>query len=1062
MLQMIRCGIVALLTMAALVIPEAPAQTVSAREQFRSAVERAEAFRKQVQLPQAAREYEQALDLARQHLGPEDITTAAVMNTLAELYYAMGRYGEAEPLFRRSLEIREKKLGRDHLLVAQSLNNLANLYRDMGRYGEAEPLHRRSLGILEKHLGRDHTDVATSLNNLATLYHAMGRYGEAEPLFRRSLEVSEKQLAHDHPLVAASLNNLASLYHAMGRYGEAEPLFRRSLEIREKKLGRDHFLVAQSLNNLANLYRDMGRYGEAEPLLRRSLELSEKHLGRDHTDVATSLNNLAALCRDMGRYGEAEPLFRRSLEIQEKQLGRDHPLVAASLNNLAVLYRAMGRYAAAEPLHKRSLEIKEKQLGRDHTDVATSLHELALLYLTMGRYGEAEPLIRRSLEIYEKRLGRDHPHVATGLNNLALLYLAMGRYVEAEPLYKRSLAIGEKQLGRDHPHVATSLSDLALLSAARRHWAEAAESMDRARRVVRRHVARVLPALAENEQLAFLKAKDERQLHGALALALARRDDPDAVGRSAGWVLNGKAVAQEALAQRALLARDRDDPAAARLAAVRQQLAALTLASPQPGQEQERFRAIDRLTAQERELSKQLGQNASRPARDDPWVAPQEVRSALPADAVLVEFARFRVFDFQAKGTEKRWNPPRYAAWVIPPAGRGEVRLIDLGAAEPIEADVAAVRHAIQPDLAALRERGEPAIEAALRPSLEALADRVLRPLLPHIGEAKRWVLSPDAALWLVPWAALPLGKDRCAIEDHQIHYAVSGRDLAQAAATPVAGQALVMADPDFDLDPAAVQQAAHQVLRGRAAPPTELALRGLSRSFRLGSVARLAGTATEAKAIEPKLGSYAGVAPIVYTDRWALEAVFKAFQRPRVVVLSTHGFFLEDQHEEPGSDAGLLETRGTGPRPVLQSENPLLRCGLLLAGCNRPPSGAGEDGVLTGLEVVGTDLRGTELVVLSACETGLGAVSNGEGVAGLRQAFQLAGAGAVVATLWQVPDQESARLMAAFFDELAAGRGKAEALRRAQLAQIESRRRRYGAAHPFFWAAYTLTGQGW
>ena len=399
----------------------------------------------------------------------------------------------------------------------------------------------------------------------------------------------------------------------------------------------------------------------------------------------------------------------------------------------------------------------------------------------------------------------------------------------------------------------------------------------------------------------------------------------------------------------ALLARDRDDPAAARLATVRQQLAALTLASPKPGQEQERRQELDRLTAQERELSKEVGQNLGRPARDDPV---GRARGGPPGPARRRRPGRDRsVRCLQLPGQGDReadGRPPHYAAWVIPPAGRGEVRLIDLGAADVIEADVAAVRRAIQPDLAALRERGEPAIETALRPSLEALADRVLRPLLPHIGDAKRWVLSPDAALWLVPWAALPLEKDRSAIEDHPIHYVVSGRDLAQAAAPPAAGQALVMADPDYDLDPAAVQQAARQVLRGRAAPPTELALRGLSRSFQLGSVPRLAGTATEARAIEPKLRAYAGSAPIVYTDRWALEAVFKAFQRPRIVVLSTHGFFLEDQHEEPRSDAGLLlETRGTGPKPVIQSENPLLRCGLLLAGCNRPQAGEGEDGVL-------------------------------------------------------------------------------------------------------------------
>ena len=486
----------------------------------------------------------------------------------------------------------------------------------------------------------------------------------------------------------------------------------------------------------------------------------------------------------------------------------------------------------------------------------------------------------------------------------------------------------------------------------------------------------------------------------------------------------------------------------------------MTLAEPIPGQEADRLREIDRLTAQERELSRQLGQAVARSVREDPWVAPDEVRRALPDDAVLVEIARFRVANFQAKGTEKYFLPPHYAAWVIPPAGRGEVRLIDLGAAEPIEAAVATVRRAIQPDPAALRERGEPEVEAELHTPLETLASLVLRPLLPHIGGAKRWVLSPDAALWLVPWAAMPLDGSRYAIEEHAIRYVVSGRDLAQPAGQSSAGQALVMADPDYDLDPAASQRAVRQVLRGRETPAPELALRGLSRAFHLGAIPRLKGTAAEARAIIPTLGSFAGVAPVLYTDRWALEAVFKAFARPRVVVLSTHGFFLDDQREPPDDKTPMLARDGrSGSKPAVPSENPLLRCGLLLAGCNRAPAGGGEDGVLTGLEIVGTDLRGTELVVLSACETGLGTVRNGEGVAGLRQAFQLAGAQSVLATLWQIPDKESARLMSAFFDNLAQGKGKAEALRQAQLAQIESRRKRYGAAHPFFWAAFTLTG---
>ncbi len=192
-----------------------------------------------------------------------------------------------------------------------------------------------------------------------------------------------------------------------------------------------------------------------------------------------------------------------------------------------------------------------------------------------------------------------------------------------------------------------------------------------------------------------------------------------------------------------------------------------------------RLAQLERLGARRRELSRQLGEVSGRSIRDDPWVSPGEVRRALSADTVLVDFARFDLCDFQAGSGDERWKPPHYAAWVIPPAGQGEIRLIDLGEADAIEAAVASIRREIETGRNAQRGRNENEAEAHLNPLLQALAERVLQPLLPHIGATPRWILSPDAALWLIPWAALPVEQGRYAIEDHAIQLVVSGRELA-------------------------------------------------------------------------------------------------------------------------------------------------------------------------------------------------------------------------------------------------------------------------------------------
>jgi CHAT domain-containing protein/Tfp pilus assembly protein PilF len=1073
----------------------APAQAQEGKAEVKALYLRGEALRKAFRWKEAAAVHEKAVAKALVAYGPTDPSTAALMNNLAGLYQEMGQdtkaellylrslkikesrlgkdhpsvatalhnlagvyksrgaYAKAEPLYLRSLKIDESRLGKDHPEVAASLNSLAGLYQAMGAYAKAELLYQRSLKIFEKKLGKDHPSVANALNNLAALYHSMGEHAKAEPLYQRCLEIEESRLGKDHPSVATPLGNLAALYRAMGAYAKAEPLFHRSLAIREAKLGKDHPDVASSLHNLALLYQAMGSYAKAEPLYQRSLKIDESRLGKDHPSVATDLNSLAGLYRAMGAYAKAEPVYQRSLEIYEAKLGKDHPQVANALNNLAVLYHATGADAKAEPLYQRCLEISEKKLGKDHPDVAQSLSNLAGVHQAMGEHAKAEPLYQRSLTIFEKKLGKDHPDVANALHNLAVLYQATGAHAKAEPLYRRSLEIREAKLGKDHPDVARSLNSLAVLYAATGEPGKASALVERARRGARRHLAAVLPALSDADRAAFFKSTPVRlELEVALSLGLAHGNDAELAAQSATWLLNGKGIDQESLASAVLLARQSTDPALARLAgqllSLRQQLARLTFTTPRPGQEKQRLRQIEELTAAEQQLARTLRSSGSKAVLPS-WIDLPALRDALPADAVLIDIAHVRVFDFKGK-RGKAWQLARYAAWVTPKGGA--VRLIDLGPADAIDGAVKAFREAIQDGRKRIKEEGEEKAERTLRTHLETLSRLVLTPLLPHIGASKKWLISPDGNLWLLPFEALTLKDGAYAVEAHRISYLTSGRDLLPGPATTVKATApLVLADPDFDLDPGKARAESRR--HPRKGQDEELP-RALSGAFRLGAVTRLPGTASEAAAIAPGLERYAGAAPRVHTRAEALERVLKAARHPRVLVLCTHGFFLPDQ-QTPRDEQGAGRAKA-----VKKWESPLLRCGLLLAGCNNAAKAAsGDDGVLTGLEILDADLRACELVVLSACETGVGDVRSGEGVSGLRQAFQLAGARAVVSTLWQVPDKSSARLMTLFFDNLSKGMSKAESLRAAKLKLIEERREDYAAAHPFFWAAFTLTG---
>jgi CHAT domain-containing protein/tetratricopeptide (TPR) repeat protein len=991
--------------------------------------------------------------------------------------YRRGAYREALPLAKQELEIHRQVWGEEHADTAASYNNLGNVSDELGDYPAARKYHERALAIRLKVLGEEHADTAASYNNLGSLSDDLGDYPAAQKYHERALAIKLKVLGEEHADTATSYNNLGIVSRALGDYPAARKYHERALAIRLKVLGEQHADTAASYNNLGVVSEALGDYPAARKYHERALAIRLKVLGEEHADTAASYGNLGVVSKDLGDYPAARKYFERALAIKLKVLGEEHARTAASYNDLGAVSEDRGDYPAARTYHERALAIYRKVLGEEHADTAGSYNNLGNVSAELGDYPAARTYHERALAIKLKVLGEEHASTAASYNNLGIVSYDLGDYPAARKYYERALAIFRKVVGEEHASMAMSYNNLIVLETDVGDWAAAAGWTDKERRGVRRAVAKLLPSLNEKEQRQFLQSNDRNRLELSLSLAFLRPQDPALRSQSAGWLLNAKGVGQQALAERALLSREARDPKLApvvrQLTDVRRRLAQLSLAAPRPGQVEERQKQLAELSTRESELARQLVEAGGTTLVADPWVEPDAVRSALPAGSVLVEMARFRPYPLGEKDKKKRkWQPARYVAWVIPAARKGDVQLVDLGEAEQIDVQIKDLRLAIQAAASkdsALVKDGEPKAEADVRRLSQALADQIWKPLAPHVAQAKQLFLSPDGGLWLVPWGALPVEKGKFLIEQVTINYLISGRDLATESrgTTSTAWKPVLFANPNFDLLPDAVSTAAKAVLRG--AYQDERGGQRTNDKSLLPRVVRLPGTATEAAAIRPNIEKFTGRPPLVYQDIYALESVAKALNRPKVAIFSTHGFFLPDQEarqDEKSSQLALAENEIRAVPLTKEGkpfENPLLRCGLLFAGCNprnEGQPGSGDDGVLTGMEIVGIDFRGTDLVVLSACETGVGTVNNGEGVAGLRQAFQLAGAEAVVATLWQIPDAESARLMNDFFANLAAGQAKGEALRSAQLKRIASRRQRFGAAHPYFWAAFTLTGR--
>jgi CHAT domain-containing protein/tetratricopeptide (TPR) repeat protein len=656
------------------------------------------------------------------------------------------------------------------------------------------------------------------------------------------------------------------------------------------------------------------------------------------------------------------------------------------------------------------------------------LDSLAQLYTLKGMYTRAGPLYQRASAIQRAALRENDPRVATLLTHRALFYAYQEQYAQAEALLQRALAIQETALGKHHPQVADSLRGLAQIRLVQHRLAEALPLLTRAFAISESQL-RKAPRFSEPQLASMLwHLRSEEDLFYSLLRSFPADEGVRRLALTAVLLRKGRSSTEIASISRSSNELGTVESAAMeRLKDLRSQLAALALRGrgelPPAEHEQRRKELAAQSTALQAAVSRRA---ALKRVLDDGPPHPDEiierVTEGLPRDGALVEFIAYTAGPFLPKpraGESKQAGPSHYLALVLFP--NGETRATDLGPAEPIDRASLLLRDALA--------RRDADFQASFQP------------LLPLLGNARRLFLSPDGQLGLIPFAALHDGR-RFLVEPFDITYLTSGRDLLPRLVEelPLASSVVVLADPDFS---------------ARRSTPADAVSKP-----RAGAAGRtwtpLPGTRQEAMAIQRLIPQAQ-----IFLGADATKERLLQLSAPGVLHVATHGFFLEDASAPESSRAVGQFGALSDDAPMQLPPEPLLRSGLVLAAAGAPAPGSSraaqgwlDSSLITALELAGLNLWGTQLAVLSACDTGRGVVKQGQGVYGMRRALFLAGAETVVMSLWKVNDDTTRQLMEAYYRNLLEGQGRAAALREAMRAL------RLSHPHPHYWAPFIVLGR--
>ena len=946
-----------------------------------------------------------------------DVATA--LNSLGSIAYARGRHARAMSFYQRALDIYEQVLGPDTTETATLVNNMAALATEMGDYDRATGLYAEALQLARKKYGSEHREVAGILVNQSTVFYYQENFSGAEQALHRALAMQKKLLGAGHPDVADTMSNLGIFYCATGRSGEGTRYLLRALAIRKKTFGADHATVASVLNNLATCYQRNGALDLAEENYKKALRIQEKIYSGAHPALATTLNNLGALYEDEGLYEQAAGLYGRSLSILDKVYGKKHQRTLAALNNLAVFSFNLGRFEKAEKLFFKVLSLKEQLFAENSLKLATALNNIGVflnLYDRKGNEKRIRDMLRRAIAIRTAKLGKDHRKTWACRENLAFFLLDQGQLSEALQIFKennsqrgmgkyylvtRRYEEAGKEFGKSlqlqsqrQEYLISDYLGLALAEEGLGRYGSAANHFKQAVRLIEEEWQSLDPARRGRFLDGFVGLGFRRiDAYEGLIRVLYKGKQADAPQKMLWYAEKIKARGLlSMLARRNFIDDHKLDPA-------------MISAFEKSGRE---LSAVGRRL---RVLQKKKGKAAA----------------ALRREAGELYRQARRTFADNLAAIQKQY--PEFSGMVVPsdPAGAKQIQ-----AMLPPESVLVEYYIGREEGYAWVLDKNTIHVQR-LNVGEDALIRAVQALLDPASGAGQR-----GGKKVVLGQGTGPL-RTAAILSQGEKAYLGRLRFLYDALIAPLQGRItgrhlIIVPHGVLHRVPfSALFNGEHYLLDSHAVVtlPSASVLKYIlvKRNPDRGSLVAFADPLTSRGQLhyaEPEVRAIAGdfTANRLYLKKDASESRIKHLPMvPDVLHFACHAEFDQD-------------------RP--------LRSALLLSRDGK------NDGRLEAGEIFDLNLRGVNLVVLSACDTAAAILRGGDDLVGLSRGFIYAGTPSLLASLWQVDDRSTELLMKKFYQNWRKGKmDKDEALRRAQLALMADER----YSHPYYWAPFELIG---